>query len=65
MSNSSRLKVHLIDHWCHLGTARSETELHGLLDTVRMQAPTFERDSYRILLKALARMTPLAPSPAD
>lgn len=48
--------VHLIDHWHHLGTARSEADLHGLLET-RTQA--FDRDSYRILLKARARMTPL------
>ena len=49
--------VHLIDHWRHLGTAQSEADLHGLLET---SAPAFDRDSYRILLKALARMTPLA-----
>ena len=49
--------VHLIDHWRHLGTAQSEADLHGLLET---PAPGFDRDSYRILLKALARMTPLA-----
>ena len=49
--------VHLIDHWRHLGTAQSEADLHGLLET---PAPAFERDSYRILQKALARMTPLA-----
>jgi DNA polymerase-3 subunit epsilon len=50
-------EVHLIDHWRHLGTAHSEADLHGLLDT---EAPAFDRDSYRILLKALGRMTPLA-----
>ncbi len=49
--------VHLIDHWRHLGTAQSEADLHGLLET---PAPAFDRDSYRILLKALARMIPLA-----
>jgi DNA polymerase-3 subunit epsilon len=53
--------VHLIDHWRHLGTARSEADLHDLLDAA---APAFDRDSYRILLKAQARMTPLAASPA-
>jgi DNA polymerase-3 subunit epsilon len=50
-------EVHLIDHWRHLGTVQSEADLHGLLET---PAPAFERDSYRILQKALARMTPLA-----
>ena len=50
-------EAHLIDHWRHLGTARSEAELYDLLE-----APTsaFDRDSYRILVKALARMVPLA-----
>ena len=50
-------EVHLIDHWRHLGTAHTEADLHALLDT---PAPAFDRDSYRILLKALGRMTPLA-----
>jgi len=50
-------EVHLIDHWRHLGTAQSEADLHALLDT---PAPAFDRDSYRILVKALERMTPLA-----
>jgi DNA polymerase-3 subunit epsilon len=53
-------EVHLIDHWRHLGTARDEADLHDLLDT---QVPAFDRDSYRILLKALARMMPLAAKP--
>ena len=52
-------EVHLIDHWRHLGTAQSEADLHALLDT---PAPAFDRDSYRILVKALERMTPLAAS---
>lgn len=51
-------EVHLIDHWRHLGTAHSEADLHALLDT---QPPAFERDSYRILVKAQDRMTPLSP----
>ena len=50
-------EVHLIDHWRHLGTACCEADLHALLDT---EPPTFDRDSYRILQKALDRMTPLA-----
>ncbi|MCK9380144.1 MAG: exonuclease domain-containing protein [Sulfuritalea sp.] len=52
-------EVHLIDHWRHLGTARSEADLHALLDT---QPPAFDRDSYRILVKARGRMTPLEAS---
>jgi DNA polymerase-3 subunit epsilon len=50
-------EVHLIDHWRHLGTACDEADLGALLDT---ESPAFDRDSYRILLKALDRMTPLA-----
>jgi DNA polymerase-3 subunit epsilon len=50
-------EVHLVDHWRHLGTAHDEADLHALLDT---EPPPFDRDSYRILLKALDRMTPLA-----
>ena len=51
--------VHLVDHWCHLGTAQCEAELYALLE----QPPTFDKDSYRIFVKALNRMTPLARSP--
>jgi DNA polymerase-3 subunit epsilon len=50
-------EVHLIDHWRHLGTAQSEADLHQLLD---VPPPAFDRDTYRILHKALDRMTPLA-----
>ncbi|MDO8787429.1 MAG: exonuclease domain-containing protein [Sulfuritalea sp.] len=50
-------EVHLIDHWRHLGTVRSEADLHALLDT---QPPVFDRDSYRILVKAQQRMMQLA-----
>ena len=54
-------EVHLIDQWRHLGTARGEAELHALLDS---PMPDFDRDSYRILHKAVERMVPLAPLPA-
>ncbi|MDP2823428.1 MAG: exonuclease domain-containing protein [Sulfuritalea sp.] len=52
-----RHELHLIDRWRHLGTAHSEAELHALLET---KPPPFDRDSYRILAKALDRMRPLA-----
>lgn len=55
-------ELHLIDHWRHLGTAYSEADLYALLET---SPPVFDRDSYRILLKALDRMTPLAASRAN
>lgn len=50
-------ELHLVDQWCHLGTATCEADLHALLDTAR---PVFDRDSYRILHKAVKQMTPLA-----
>ena len=53
-------EVHLIDHWRHLGTARSEADLHELLETT---PPAFDRDTYRILVKAVDGMVPLAAKP--
>ena len=53
-------EVHLVDYWRHLGTARCEADLYDLLD---VPVPAFDRDSYRILLKAQVRMTPLAARP--
>jgi DNA polymerase-3 subunit epsilon len=52
-------EVHLIDHWRHLGTAYDVADLDALLD---MPRPAFDRDSYRILVKSVERMTRLAPS---
>ena len=49
-------EAHLIDGWRYLGTARSDEELEALLDAGR---PKFDRDTYRILAKHVARMVPL------
>lgn len=49
-------EVHLIHHWRYLGTVRDKADLYALLDS---PAPAFERDSYRILVKARDRMVPL------
>jgi DNA polymerase-3 subunit epsilon len=54
-------EAHLIDAWRYLGTARSETELHELLDC---HPPPFERDTYKILAKHLGKMLPLPVRPA-
>lgn len=54
-------EVHLIDQWRHIGTARCEADLHALLDS---PLPDFDRDSYRILQKAVERMVPLVSVPA-
>ncbi|MBL8420648.1 MAG: 3'-5' exoribonuclease [Dechloromonas sp.] len=48
-------EAHLIDAWRHLGTARSDEELPALLAA---DHPPFDRDTYRILTKFVARMAP-------
>lgn len=45
--------VHVVDGWCHLGTARSDEELRACLSNGR---PGFDRDTYRILIKHQAKM---------
>ena len=49
-------EVHVVDGWCYLGSAKSEDGLWSLLD---QQQPEFDRDIYRILVKAAARLVPL------
>jgi hypothetical protein len=46
-----RCEWHLFEHWCHLGTAKSEAELHEAAQT-RFDA-AFDLDTYRILRRAL------------
>ena len=53
-------EAHLIDGWRYLGTVRSDEEIHALLAAGR---PQFDRDTYRILAKYVARMTPLTLRP--
>ncbi len=45
--------IHLFDHWCYLGTATSEPELHDLL--AQAPAASFDRDIYRLLQSSLAK----------
>jgi DNA polymerase-3 subunit epsilon len=52
-------EAHLINGWRYLGTAKSEEELHSLLDCVR---PPFDRDTYKILAKHVGKMIPLSSS---
>jgi len=51
-------ELHVIDHWCYLGTAKHEADVHDLLAAGR---PAFDRDTYLILHKALqkSRVVPL------
>lgn len=44
--------LHIIDHWCYLGTAKNEAEIHTLLETGR---PAFDRDTYLLLSKTLKK----------
>lgn len=44
--------LHVIDHWCYLGTARTETEIDELLVNGR---PAFDRDVYMTINKALKK----------
>ena len=44
---------HLFETWCHLGTARSEAELHEAAQT-RFDA-AFDLDTYRILRRELEK----------
>lgn len=44
--------LHVIDHWCYLGTAHSDDEVHALLEQGR---PAFDRDTYMTLVKALKK----------
>lgn len=45
---------HVLDAWCYLGTASSEAEIAALLEAGR---PTFDKDTYKILVSWLPRMT--------
>jgi DNA polymerase-3 subunit epsilon len=44
--------LHVLDHWCYLGTARTEADVQDLLNTGR---PAFDRDTYQVLSKALKK----------
>jgi DNA polymerase-3 subunit epsilon len=46
-------EVHVVDRWCHLGTARTDEELAELLETRR--EPRFDYDHYRILARHLRK----------
>jgi len=50
----ARREVHVVDNWCYLGTARSDDELHSLLEDIPAR-PAFDLDTYKILARALER----------
>lgn len=43
---------HIVDRWCYLGTAKSESEIHDILAQGK---PAFDRDTYLLLNKALKK----------
>lgn len=45
--------IHVVNNWCILGTAHSDGELEELLKSPPQ--PVFDRDSYKLLLKFLAK----------
>jgi DNA polymerase-3 subunit epsilon len=54
-----RDEVHLVDHWCYLGTARSESDLDDILSGAG--DPMFDLDTYKILLKHLKAAQDVIP----
>ncbi len=50
-------EAHLLDGWRYLGTAKSDEDVHALLEAGR---PAFAREIYKILAKHLGKMLPLA-----
>ena len=50
--------LHIIDHWCYLGTVQTEAEIPALLDGAR---PVFDKDTYMILSKALKNTAQVFP----
>ena len=46
-------EVHLVDRWCYLGTAQSDSEIADLVETKR--TPRFDYDNYRILARHLGK----------
>jgi DNA polymerase-3 subunit epsilon len=65
--DSGRSEVHLVDHWCHLGTAGDADEWAELLATPH--ALGFDLDSYRLLRRYLEQHPEAevirAPEPAS
>jgi DNA polymerase-3 subunit epsilon len=49
-------QIHVIDRWCHLGTARDEDEVAALLQDAT--GAQFDADSYRIIGRALQDVRP-------
>jgi len=44
--------LHVVDHWCYLGTAKNDDDINDLL---KVKRPAFDRDTYVTLQKALKK----------
>lgn len=55
-ADSDNAELHVLDRWCHIGTVKSETELHDLAEN--HAAPVFDVDTYKILKRFLAKPPP-------
>lgn len=53
-----RVDIHVVRHWCWLGTARDDGELAHLLEAP--PRPAFDADIARVLMRVLARGRPAA-----
>lgn len=52
-ADGDNTELHVLDQWCHLGTVRSEAELHEIAQ--HHAAPAFDVDTYKILKRFLAK----------
>lgn len=52
-ADDSAVDVHVVYHWCYLGTARSDSELAELLEGAG--TPRFDLDQYKVLVRHLAK----------
>jgi DNA polymerase-3 subunit epsilon len=50
--------LHVLDHWCHVGTAADESELQDLLRTRQQVDASIDIDSYRVIGRCLERTAP-------
>jgi len=48
-----RSDMHIVDHWQYLGTAQSESDLYGLLES---RPPVFDKRLYRLLNRTFSRL---------
>ena len=49
-----KMDMHLVNNWCYMGTAQSEDALSNLLEEAPTK-PAFDKDTYKILSKALLK----------